>query len=299
MQKKIISLLCGVAFLALIPLLNVSAEATTTSATIQALLDQIKVLQTQIESLQSQVLTLNQAKQEIKGEVQEVLSLVRSLHRGMTGDDVKVLQEMLSTDPEIYPEGLTTGYFGRLTEKAVRKFQQKVGIDIVGVVGPKTKAKLNEILEEGAGNSGKVPPGLLIAPGIRKKLGYSEVFGEEKIPYGIAKKLNEEEEEEKEEDTTKPIISNIYATSTKATSSIIIWTTNEESSSKVYYGTSSPLDITTSSVMFVESSDLLLGHEMAMSNLTASTTYYYIVFSVDNSDNEATSSEEYFVTLSE
>ena len=299
MQKKIISLLCGVAFLALIPLLNVSAEATTTSATIQALLDQIKVLQTQIESLQSQVLTLNQAKQEIKGEVQEVLSLVRSLRRGMTGSDVKVLQEMLSTDPEIYPEGLTTGYFGRLTEKAVRKFQQKVGIDIVGVVGPKTKAKLNEILEEGAGNSGKVPPGLLIAPGIRKKLGYSEVFGEEKIPYGIAKKLNEEEEEEKEEDTTKPIISNIYATSTKATSSIIIWTTNEESSSKVYYGTSSPLDITTSSVMFVESSDLLLGHEMAMSNLTASTTYYYIVSSVDNSDNEATSSEEYFVTLSE
>ena len=88
----------------------------------------------------------------------------------MTSEEVKQLQELLSTDPEIYPEGFITGYFGRLTEKAVKRFQKRICLEEVGVVGPKTLSKINELLTEGAGNSGKIPPGLLIAPGIQKKL---------------------------------------------------------------------------------------------------------------------------------
>ncbi|MFH1956696.1 MAG: peptidoglycan-binding domain-containing protein, partial [Patescibacteria group bacterium] len=60
-------------------------------------------------------------------------------------DDVKRLQELLASDSEIYPEGIISGWFGQLTRKAVMAFQKKYGIEQVGIVGPQTRAKLNEI----------------------------------------------------------------------------------------------------------------------------------------------------------
>ncbi|MDP3725218.1 MAG: peptidoglycan-binding protein [Nanoarchaeota archaeon] len=70
---------------------------------------------------------------------------------GNENEDVKKLQELLARDKEIYPSGLVTGYYGGMTKKAVEKFQEKYGIATPGVaghgsVGPKTQAKLNEIL---------------------------------------------------------------------------------------------------------------------------------------------------------
>ena len=71
----------------------------------------------------------------------------------MKNEDVKRLQELLSTHPDIYPEGLTTGYFGTLTKKAVQRFQLKHGVVSssddagFGYVGPKTRAKLGEVFE--------------------------------------------------------------------------------------------------------------------------------------------------------
>jgi peptidoglycan hydrolase-like protein with peptidoglycan-binding domain len=45
----------------------------------------------------------------------------------------------------VYPEGIITGWFGQLTKKAVEKFQNKYGLDPVGIVGPQTRAKLAEV----------------------------------------------------------------------------------------------------------------------------------------------------------
>ena len=64
---------------------------------------------------------------------------------GFEGEQVRILQEMLARDKSIYPEGLATGYYGALTKKAVERFQQKYGIEVTGVAGPKTRAKLNEL----------------------------------------------------------------------------------------------------------------------------------------------------------
>jgi len=128
---------------------------------------------------------------ETKKEIKETLKLIRQLRIGMSGEDIELLQEILATDPDIYPEGLITGYFGPLTRQAVKRFQRIAGIEQVGVVGPKTLSRINEILAEGAGKSGQVPPGLLIAPGIRKKLEgvtFQPLPGQE-LPPGIAKKL--------------------------------------------------------------------------------------------------------------
>lgn len=79
----------------------------------------------------------------------------KGLDFGLRNDDVKNLQTLLAQEPDIYPEGLVTGYFGVLTEKAVKLFQVKY--DIInfgdskttgwGRVGPKTRARLNELLK--------------------------------------------------------------------------------------------------------------------------------------------------------
>src|SRR3989344_1183484 len=155
------------------------AQTTATSSLIADLIVKIQQLQSQILALQQQ-------------QGQAVAELVQTLHEGSRGNQVKILQALLAADPMIYPEGSITGYYGRLTSAAVRRFQQKNGLEQVGVVGPKTLKKLNGVLQQnpialevststggtgttipttGAQPCAIVPPGHLIAPGWLRKQG--------------------------------------------------------------------------------------------------------------------------------
>lgn len=69
----------------------------------------------------------------------------KTLQIGTSGGQVVELQKFLKQFPDIYPEGIITGYFGTLTGNAVKRFQKKEGIAVVGIVGPTTRAKLNEL----------------------------------------------------------------------------------------------------------------------------------------------------------
>jgi peptidoglycan hydrolase-like protein with peptidoglycan-binding domain len=78
----------------------------------------------------------------------------RTLSYGLSGDDVKLLQQILIKE-NVYPEKLITGYFGKATLAAVIKFQEKYFDDILrpagltkgsGLVGPGTRAKLNKLI---------------------------------------------------------------------------------------------------------------------------------------------------------
>lgn len=69
----------------------------------------------------------------------------KTLQRGMNGVEVEGLQKFLKQFHDLYPEGMVSGYFGMLTEQAVIKFQQKYGIEQLGIVGPKTRSALNEL----------------------------------------------------------------------------------------------------------------------------------------------------------
>ena len=74
----------------------------------------------------------------------------RSLKRGLSGNDVKQLQQFLSQDPGVYPEEQVSGFFGALTESAVKRWQIKfnvvapsgMGNSDFGLVGPKTMAAI-------------------------------------------------------------------------------------------------------------------------------------------------------------
>lgn len=79
--------------------------------------------------------------------------LRRYLRVGMSGADVKLIQQIMVREG-VYVEGFTTGYFGRLTQKAAIKFQEKYRAEILtpagltagnGYVGPKTLQKFIEL----------------------------------------------------------------------------------------------------------------------------------------------------------
>lgn len=79
-----------------------------------------------------------------------------TLRKGSKGDDVSELQTRLAKEG-IY-SGPITGYFGALTETAVKAFQKKYSIATTGFVGTKTMAQLNSSSSEvaSAGTTGQV-----------------------------------------------------------------------------------------------------------------------------------------------
>ena len=288
------------------PAISSAQDATSTEevntivqlqAQIQQLLAQIQQIKDQISQLQGQQGTLQQQVQALRLEA-------RQLREGLSGEDVKLLQETLATDPSIYPQGLITGFFGPLTKAAVLKFQAKFGIDQIGEVGPQTRARINQLLAEGAGNSGKVPPGLLIAPGIAKKLGGSPAVPEgQKLPPGIAKKLGQPGDDDDDDDnasstdTTAPVISGVGAAAS-STMATVSWTTDEDADGKVWYGTSTPV-VAEAPFLSVNHADLKKSHSLELTGLAAFSTYNFMVVSKDEAGNTASSTEASFTTTGE
>jgi len=82
---------------------------------------------------------------------------IMPLALGAVNGDVRLLQQILNSDPEtmiassgVGSPGNETTYFGALTKIAVQKFQVKYGIAAAGnsgygLVGPKTLAKLQSL----------------------------------------------------------------------------------------------------------------------------------------------------------
>ncbi len=81
-------------------------------------------------------------------------SITSQLDLGSMGYDVTAYQTYLSKNPNIYPSGLVTGYFGELTQSGTEKFQINQGIVSEGTpettgfgrVGPQTLARVNSLM---------------------------------------------------------------------------------------------------------------------------------------------------------
>lgn len=103
--------------------------------------------------------------------------------------------------------------------------------------------------------------------------------------------------DEEPADTTSPVISNINSVAA-TTSTEISWDTDEDTTNIVWYSTTTPV-VTDNTTDHITLSNVATTHTVDLSNLTASTTYYFVISSTDLSDNTATSSESFFTTLSE
>lgn len=285
MYKRIIT--AAVAFTLVISVgvhIASAQTGTTTAERIQALLKQVKELQAKIAALQA--------------EIQTTIALARDLKEGMSSEDVKALQELLAADREIYPEGIVSGYFGPLTAKAVRKFQMKHGIEAVGMVGPKTRAKLNML----AGDTEFACKawGHLIAPGYLKKVGNATVDLSKcsKVPPGITKNLGRATTTATTTDTRAPRIADLAHSAIASTTAQITWRTNEQASAAVWYSIDS--DVVDGADLEIESrSSLLTSHTIDLTALTAGTKYYYLAVAKDAAGNTATSTIANFTTDTE
>jgi len=139
---------------------------------------------------------------------------LRNLGKGARGADVSSLQTYLAHEPDIYPEGLVTGYFGELTQKAVERFQAKHGIVSsgspestgFGFFGPRTRAKAIELCKAQVAlvvpaptpstpletNSPQIPPTSNLQPLTSNfiDLKANDSDGPIKVPYGSSVTLS-------------------------------------------------------------------------------------------------------------
>ncbi len=330
MKQKLLLPVAGlfVAGLVLVPSVGMAETATSTAQinTISTLLQQIQTLQSQIDALKASQTTL-------KAEVATQFSaFVTSLSLGSRGEAVEALQALLAANASIYPEGLITGYFGKATERALKRFQEDNDLEQVGRVGPKTRQLLNKLLKDNLvafeldddnddgddedddnDNRGKehrrlcavVPPGHLIAPGwLKKHDGVRPIVPEcQKLPKGIEKKIDDDDDDEDDDDnqgstttpdTIAPIISSLSTTSTASTSVSVTWSTNEKATSTLWYGTTTPLNV--SSASRLDNGTWKTYHSYSLSGLSASSTYYYLVKVSDQANNSTTTAEHSFMT---
>jgi len=67
--------------------------------------------------------------------------------RGMSGEYIKKIQEILaSRNDGTFTTDHVTGFFGPMTEEALKRFQANLGIEPLGFVGPQTLQKINEMM---------------------------------------------------------------------------------------------------------------------------------------------------------
>ena len=92
-------------------------------------------------------------------------------------------------------------------------------------------------------------------------------------------------------DNLPPVISNINITSITTNSATISWDTDEPATSLVKYGTTSG-----SYPYTKEDTSYTTSHSISLTDLSASTTYYFVVNSTDKANNSAQSSEYSFKT---
>lgn len=86
----------------------------------------------------------------------QLISQAGVMSRGGSGPLVTTLQEDLASLG--YFGGPVTGYFGSVTEDAVIRFQQAVGIAVDGRVGPGTQEAILQQIGPGAGEPTVRPP---------------------------------------------------------------------------------------------------------------------------------------------
>jgi peptidoglycan hydrolase-like protein with peptidoglycan-binding domain len=188
------------------------------------------------------------------GSLMAQAAVTTQMSLGSTGADVTRLQTYLAANPELYPEGLITGYFGMLTQAAVQRFQSAQGIVSSGTpastgygrVGPMTMARLNQLMDGGVvTQTGSVP-----------------VLGATSVQFG-------------------------------RTTATVSWSTNELTKGQVFFDlegvradeATGPGQQPYISGTLVADNTMSTNHTVTLSGLQANTTYFYVVRAIDSDSN--------------
>ena len=158
---------------------NTEAER---SALIQKLMKQIQELITEIQRIQEQVVNLSgePTAEPVTTPTETLEPPIQAAAFGTRNDNIGKLQEFLIDNGYLKEIFAPTRYFGKFTREAMRSFQRDNELLPTGIPDSETLKIINQkrglktvipgLIEEGAGASGKIPSGLLKAPGIQKNL---------------------------------------------------------------------------------------------------------------------------------
>ena len=146
MKKYIVGAILSIGLL----VTPVFTQAALTSAQIQAVLDLLSAFGADSATIANVNVALTGGTQTPPSCPTLTSNLYLGLDDSDTDGEVTKLQRFLASNSAIYPEGLITGYFGPLTELAVKRWQAANGIvssgtpDTTGygVVGPNTRAAI-------------------------------------------------------------------------------------------------------------------------------------------------------------
>ena len=194
----------------------------------------------------------------ISAIAQNTYASIGQTELGSKGDDVTQLQQFLASNYLIYPSGLVTGYYGSLTEAAVKQFQLNYDISTTGNVGPQTQNQINNITLSGNG--------LDIS---------SAVIGNVSVQ------------------TTRSDAT-VYASTNEVTHLQVYYATTPLSASEASLMHAEQPYISGSSVANNSSGTT---QTVSITNLQPNTLYYYIIRSIDNSGNVSMTTQSTFQTL--
>lgn len=142
MRKYLVSTLILIMVLTIVPATHsVRAEEMSLSQLINLLIALQVIAPEKQETARYYAASLEQQHKPLEAKCMEILPN-QTLSQGMSGSEVTRLQTFFAHNPEWYPEGQITGYFGVLTAAATKRFQKAHGLDETGIVAEPEKERL-------------------------------------------------------------------------------------------------------------------------------------------------------------
>lgn len=137
---------------------TVSIGGAVPVAILQAMSEEMRRKENEVKTQNnSDILTKNTNIKEENKKTNTNLFLV-DMNRGDKNNEVKRLQQFLKDfNKDIYPEGIVSGFYGPLTQRAVIRFQERFSEEILapigttrgtGFAGTYTRSKINSIIQE-------------------------------------------------------------------------------------------------------------------------------------------------------
>ncbi len=192
----------------------------------------------------------------VASQTQSEEILLRQLKLGDSGSDVSLLQLFLAEDPNVYPEGLVTGYFGQLTRDAVKRFQTTNGLPAVGRMGPQTLSLINMHLTSGTAVGGNTS---ITTPDVPNT-----------GTLGVG-------------DRMAPVILTVESSLVTRDTASVSWTTNEPTRGHIFYGNKWPYIVLHNPIAIAD--QYTMQHQTMISGLIPGERYYYKIAVTDAAGN--------------
>jgi peptidoglycan hydrolase-like protein with peptidoglycan-binding domain len=146
------------------------AETVTTTATTTPVVTTTSVKPSQagmLEQIQQLMKLIAELKAKLMDAQGQIQVLAKDLGLGSKGNDVLEAQKLLASDPTTF-KAKPTGFFGPLTQEAIKKFQTDYNLPVTGVLDQATRDVMKQIRSEQ--KDGKIPFGLIKSKEMHDKI---------------------------------------------------------------------------------------------------------------------------------